>query len=857
MPALTTVVAIAVSCGVVFIVTTVVGTIVWVRIRQERLSLAVANSRDGPYVHGLQTFPTETLTELSREEGSALRQYGQLPYGRPNEWGLLASRESLVQSTADSEASPNFMEKARGLRRSLSQSLSRSQSARRSRSFVRPRRLSSLAPLKETTERASPPPHSAGAQDDDMPTSAVDGAFELPTERTPRHTPERDDEMSPSMDSSTRHMSGQWIGAHQRERSGSLFPVIEDNLLGFEQGRARGGSITAQSAGLMPEQPVPPPPSAYPPNRFRLSKNDSIGLSSLSLETADSSILDDGRRGSVGIDGDFVSPALPPCPTFAPYSANDVGRMEYDRRSFLPPSSIVPAPFIFPPNSPAREVQRIEPDRHSPRRSLTARSPSCSSGQVGPAPRRSESLSTTTTSQSRRESMYADLDQIPPLNPAPRNSALLPHFSQMQRHSVYGNPQREHDPFIASAHSVSGFIGSANAPSRRPNSFSIQEAHLQTSATHPRPPLPSAMKGGSGPRKGHRRQNCVRISIHPPITFGAPAFSPMVEEPEELDNGDRRRSEVSDLSTSNMSLLNSSVSSLSMNRSSYHELANDRPRTIEAPESRPISSYRSPSKKRKHSRHDSGDSVVSASDNDKTLPELVTSLPTTTESSMSRTPSPDKHAPLWTVPNHIASPTIYESSPSPGSPRRSAVKGPRSLSAKPGRNSFRALPLDENASSGTEDPVPRTKSMRRETITKSADSLQRAKSSSAVDSPLFTAGRIAVDMDRRNNRSSTTAQQFSSGANQTPWPHVGRIVPIWEDRAIEQRQSTQKPSVSLVNEPAELQGEVPPTPKRDPSRGRQMSRPAFTTPIKKTVGLGIGAATPGSLYDGDGFLKEG
>lgn len=850
MPALTTVVAIAVSCGVVFIVTTVVGTIVWVRIRQERLSLAVANARQGPYVHGLQTFPTETLTELSREEGSALRQYGQLPYGRPNEWGLLASRESLVQSTADSEASSNFMEKARGLRRSLSQSLSRSHSARRSRSFVRPRRLSSLAPLKEATERASPPP-----QDDDMPTSAVDGAFELPTERTPRHTPDRDEEISPSVDSSIRHMSGQWIGAHQRERSGSLFPVMEDNLQGFEQGRPRGGSITAQSAGLAPEQPVPPPPSAYPPNRFRLSKNDSIGLSSLSLETADSSILDDSRRASVGIDGDFVSPALPPCPTFAPYSANDVGRMEYDRRSFLTSSSNVPAPFIFPPNSPAREVQRVEPDRHSPRRSLTARSPSHSSGQVGPAPRRSESLSTTTTSQSRRESMYADLEQIPPLNTVTRNSALLPHFSQMQRHSIYGNPQREQDPFIASAHSVSGFIGNANAPGRRPNSFSIQETHLQTSATHPRPPLPSAMKGGSGPRKGHRRQNCVRISIHPPITFGAPAFSPMVEEPEEIDDGDRRQSEVSDLSTSNMSLLNSSVSSLSMNRTSYHELANDRPRTIEALESRSVSAYRSPTKKRKHSRNDSADSLASSVDNDKSLPELVTSLPTATESSMSRTPSPDKH-PAWIVPNFAASPTVYEISPSPGSPRRSAVKGPRIQPGKPGRNSFRASPLDENASSGPTDRVPRTLSMRRESTSRPADSLQRAKTC-AVDSPSSTTGRNT----NVEGRSSTTSQkqQQPPGVNQATRSHGGRIVPIWEDRGSERHQSAQKPTVSLVNEPAELQGEVSasPTPKRDPSRGRQMSRPAFTTPIKKTVGLGIGAATPGSLYDGDGFLKEG
>lgn len=697
-------------------------------------------------------------------------------------------------------------------------------------------------------------PHNTGVKDDDMPISAVNGAFELPTERTPRHTPERDDEGGPSVNSNSHHMSGQWFGAHQRDRSGSLFPVMEDNMHGFEQGRPRGGSITAQSAGLVPDQPVPPPPSAYPPNRFRLSKNDSIGLSSLSLETADSSILDDSRRASAAIDGDFVSPALPPCPTFAPYSANDVGRLEYDRRSVIPPNSVVPAPFIFPPNSPAREVQRVQPGRHSPRRSLTARSPSQSSDRISPIPRRSESLSTT-TNPSRRESMYADLETIPPLNPSTRNSALLPHFSQMQRYSMYGNLQREHDPFIASAHTVTGLVSNPNTPNRRPNSFSIHETHLQTSATHPRPPLPSAMKGGSGPRKGHRRQNCVRISIHPPITFGAPTFSPMVEEPEEADDCDRRRSEISDLSTSNTSLVNSSVSSLSMNRSSYQEFGNDRPRTIEVCESRPVS-YKSPSKKRKQALHDSTDSDVSAPDNDKTLLELVTSLPTAAESSMSRTPSPEKHALDWTVPSYTASPTTHENSSSPGSPRRSAVRGPRIQPGKSPRNSFRALSLEKSASSPT--GRPRAHSMRKEAISKPADSLRRPKSC-AVDSPSVTAG-LSTDKktDRPNSpQLSTAQQQLPPGISQTFRPQGGLVVPIFEDRVVQRRQSAQKPTVSLVNEPAELQGDASPTPKRDPSRGRQRSRSAYTTPIKKTVGLGIGAATPGSLYDGDGFLKEG
>ncbi|XHG00005.1 hypothetical protein AWENTII_003479 [Aspergillus wentii] len=133
MPALTTVVAAAVSCSVLFIVSAVVGTVVWVRIRKERLSMAVANARHGRFARGLQNFPADTVTELSREEGSALRQYGQLPYGRPTEWGLLASNDSLaLDDNADSETG-SFKEKARSLKRSLSLSRSKSKLSKMTR----------------------------------------------------------------------------------------------------------------------------------------------------------------------------------------------------------------------------------------------------------------------------------------------------------------------------------------------------------------------------------------------------------------------------------------------------------------------------------------------------------------------------------------------------------------------------------------------------------------------------------------------------------------------------------------------------------------------------------------------------
>ncbi|PWY90806.1 hypothetical protein BO70DRAFT_376647 [Aspergillus heteromorphus CBS 117.55] len=849
MPPLTTVIAIAVSCAVIFIVSAIVATVIWIRVRRDRLSLAVASAKNGRLA--LQ-YHAETLTELSREEGTALRQYGQLPYGKPSEWGVLSSRESLAQSPVDSEMSSPLIEKARDLRRSLSRSLS-ARSGRHSRNFLGPQRLSSLSPLTERSEKRYSGSPTVSGIDEGVVSSAVEGAFELPTETTPRHTPDREEDQARA-ELSIRPVSGGWPLMHHRERSGSLYPLMEDYQEGFHPPytRVRGGSITAQTSGSAPEQPVPPPPCAYPPNRFRLSKNDSICLSSLSLETADSSILDDSRRTSTNIDSDFTSPALPPCPTFAPFDANDVGRMEYDRRSFVTPSSVVPAPFIFPASSCAVwEGQKIEssPDRTSPRRSLTARSPTHSMERISPPPRRSESLSENRTK--RDSSLWVkplDLNRAPPLSAVGRNVGLLPHFSQMQRHTMHGDQRRDHDPFYSGA---GNFTTPNGQPRKRATSALIQDTSMQISTVHPKPPLPSALKGGSGSRKGHRRQNCVRISIHPPITFGGSVFSPTAEEPE-LEENDRRRSQGSGLLTPHVSL-DSTVSNLSMGRNSYQNQLKDRPRITEIPSDEPRNSYTAPPRKRRHAPADSKDSTLSI---EKMLPEVVTTLlPPKIDTSLSSTPSSEQNSPVWMIPNYNSSPTTHENASSPGSPRRSAVKGPRHPPAKSAaRSSYRSMnPLEDSAKSPSSPPVrfSRPQSTRREPTRKTSDPL-RAKNDKEV---------AAAHPNRRPSRKGPQQQRPSSaGVPKPPHANSGIIVPIWEDKAMDRKAPTR--STSVGSEPAELQGDSSPTrterakSQRSPPKSSHRARQEFRTPTKKTVGLGIGAATPASLYDGDGFLKE-
>ncbi|RAL12743.1 uncharacterized protein BO97DRAFT_470209 [Aspergillus homomorphus CBS 101889] len=877
MPPLTTVIAIAVSCSVLFIVAAVVGTVIWVRVRHDRLSLAVANAKHGQY--GLQHYQAETLTELSREEGSALRQYGQLPYGKPSEWGVLSSRESLPTSPADSESSSPRNEKARDGRRPMSRSLS-TRSSRASRGFLLPQRLSSLPPLTERYEKHYSSSPSVSCVNQRLSNSAVDGAVELPTETTPRHTPERDEEY-PRAELTMRPISGAWPLMHSRERSGSLYPVLEDNAdeINPPFARVRAGSITAQTAGTMPEQPVPPPPCAYPPNRFRLSKNDSVCFSSLSLETADSSILDESRRTSTNIDSDFTSPALPPCPTFTPFDANDVGRLEFDRRSFVTPSSVVPAPFVFPPTpSNVWEGQKVESGRTSPRRSLTARSPT-PVDRSSPPPRRCESVS---VGHSRHDSASSvkhwDLSNAPLLNAAGRNAALLPHFSQMQRGPMHAEQRRSHDPFYIGPTNAANTNGQA-ASRNRPASSATQESSMQSMNSIGKPPLTSAMRSGNSIRKGHRRQNCVRISIHPPVTFNGPVFSPTAEEPEDIEEGGFRRSQVADLSASSISLY-SNFSGLPASKNAQQSQQNDRLRGMDVSDDH-CGSRRGTPRKRKHTRGDSTDSMLSMIDAEKSLPEIVTTLPIPKiDTSLLNTPSPETSSPVWMMSSHASSPSTYENMSSPGSPRRSTVKGPRNQPGRQMRSNYRqSQPLEDNAKLSLRT-TSRPPQMRKDPARKPPEPAQRPKGDTQRTTPPQNqdqAGQVSPGSNPPPSAKQQPTQSLRQHRPQhrppppgnnpkSPIMQTGGIVSIWEDRPPELK-APPKPTLSLVKETADHPDELAEKRvERTNSQGPGDRSPAKSsnnrsnqepkTPTRRAVGLGIGAATPASLYDGDGFLKE-
>lgn len=892
---LSAVVAIAASGAAIFIVFSTVGIVVWVRIRKERHALKVLGFNHGQDDCGLRSFNGNTLTTLSHEEGSALRTHGQLPYGKPTEWGQLMSRESFLRKNHSDSSFP-LVEKARSLRHSIS----RSRSKRLSR-FSKHSRLSSMATVGEMNHQTSPP----SASTEDIPLSAVEGVLELPAERTPRQTPEISQDET-GFHLGMRPVSPAWPLPSQRERSG-LFPALghrnSHNMFDlpprvFEESptRVRGSSICSQSAGVVPDEPVPPPPpppAAFPADRFSYARNDSVmRLSSMSLDTTNSSILDDGRNGPRSADTELTSPTFASGGTFVPYSASDVG-VKNGRRSFIAASTNTTLPPMPMRNFPVRSSSTAEGRRKSsvdymsPRRSMTtaSRVPSNGSERFGGPPLRSESLSSNPPSRhaSLRRGAPIGMSGFQNVSSITRRSsnsqtAYVPHFSQFQQRPVYENKQ-QNDPFYGGSPVSTGTLFSVESPGQTTGS-SMPPSPMQRSSLSLRgAPLTSALKSsGSHRRKGHRRQNCVRISIHPPMTFGGPSFTPTVEEePEDTDQMEEVDLRESAVNGSELPVLPiNTLSPLPLSkRGSRRNKA--QPSTLgplaEEPQTH---ANRSPSKKRRYAASDAANSNLQF-EKDRGLPGLYTSLsPTLEATSLSHTPSPERIPPVWKV-SEVPSPT-YDSSPGTGSPRRSAVKGPRSQPAsapRPVRRSSTRAPenpsLDPFVTAGSPADISHITGTQGSDWRKSTDSMHRT----ATD---------ATDRGYRRFRDSRDSLASGLGSSSVaPSPAHGAKggakirstvrdrVTIWEDAnrggsppkaapaqlagSYHVGESNTSPTHAKNNLPRSLSNPVSPTRQQIPPTPTSACR-GMTTPTGKGLGIGIGCATPVSLYDGDGFLRE-
>lgn len=910
MVGLPIVIAVAVGCSAFLIVGAILGVVVWWRMRQDRLSLAMAHARQtithqGPVCSSL-------VTESPIESPLPTYPY---PYLR-HDYMPIGSQETIQPWPSQAKKSPPptlKKEKSKSIRRSISKSLSKSLSIGKNNKKPLQQEPMPVSPLDETF---LPPFPNAKEKE---PKSAIAGFSELPTEITPRNTPERErDDVIPLETLNGRPNSTAW-------------PLLQQDRISFVSGgqatifdrypsKLRSGSITAQTAGTVPEMPMPPLPVGLG-QPYQLSHEDSLmGMSSLSLETANSSILDEGLRRSMSVDGEHNhSPSLPPCPTFTPFSPYDIviggsvaRNCASQRRSQSQRLSSSTARLTY---MSAESSKGDLDDRISPRRSLTTRevSPQPSGWAASELPRRSETVNSS-SSAGRPNSRPAS--SISASSPGGRYSATGQGMYSRQEFGTQSNLKERYSMYETSQTKEENNAAFSKSVGDRPRSIQAQSPKA-TRDSPGRAPLPSAMKSAQNMRKGHRRQNCVRISIHPPITFSGPAFSPMPEEPEEVLDLEKDLGILKSQQQSNQ---------LSVRRTeSKYQPKHARHRSTGSIPEEPVILTDSPgtnsriprpsssNKKRRHSRTSSADDFF-MSENRVIIPDRCPGpVPEEEGHSLSSTPSPEKHEPLWSLPHSdafVGCSPILPTNASTGSPRRPAPKGPRIQPIRSQRNTVpypsTSQPIPNGvytftAGTSSREGSPTSKVGRSHTLAasptkdvrKSITLLRRMNSEAWDDESkqYRRMGRNASLKKPRINKFSTPPQSNRNSIMSND------SLTIWEDsseddasipppvrrknhpfKILERIDSEGTAEESMSNADAQRQQTIRQVPlsssivtfgdnehrvktNSDNNTDELVHKSAerasvISTPKTKAHGYGIMSLTPGSLYDGDGFLKE-
>lgn len=898
MLSLPVVVAVSVGCSALLIVTAILGVAVWWRKRQDRLSLAVAQVHHRASQQGQACSSFVTDSPLN----SPLPTY---PYGTRQEWAPLGSQETFQRPPSQQRISPPPLkkEKSKSIRRSISKSLSKSLSI--GRNSQKPIHMEPLPNLQPGPQKIVCPVYPDAKEKE--PKSAIAGFSELPTEITPRNTPERerDDILQLEMYNS-RPGSTAWPLLHSEQR---LSSVAGGQPTYFDQNhtRLRNGSITAQTAGTAPDMPMPPTPLNVSQS-YHFPREDSLmGMSSLSLETANSSILDGNLRRSMSVDHDFnYSPSLPPCPTFTPFSPYDIvigGSVARDCTSNRRTQSQRLSSSTAHLSSVSIEPGRGDP---SPRRSLTTREVSPQPPDwASRLPRRSETVLSSTSSAGRTGSR--PVSSVSGTSPNTFHSGQGLYSRQefgsqshrQERYSMYEKARGKEEPNIVFSQSLGDRPRSIQAPSPRGSRESLGRA-----------PLPSAMKSANSVKKGHRRQNCVRISIHPPITFGGPAFSPMLEEPEEVVDLEKdpvkptqRRQSIQSPSSGNRNLHHPGF------RERHHHPRHSRHRSTGSIKEEPTvlndtsldTNSRIPrprsSRKRPRSRTDFADDVFT-SENRIVIPNNIFSQPPD-ESQLLTTPSPERHEPLWSLPRSdefSGSSPQFPANASTGSPRRAAPKGPRNQPERQQKKTESSSSKIKIPGDGSPDRESPTQTGVNRSHTLAASPTRDVRKSITL---LRRMNSEACDEDsrsyRRMGRNASITRHCDRNVRMPPSNRNSVLsndsLTIWEDDSVTSPIVRQKnPPPFKILERIDSEGtveenlnsimesqmtltirQVPPSSSMTfEDRGRSDNRDnsddvapkhsnnitAMQTPNRKVQGYASAAATPGSLYDRDGFLKE-
>jgi hypothetical protein len=475
------------------------------------------------------------------EPRANLRRSTHLPYGVVSEsWAAIPSQETLPQyqrglandrpNAADAHI---HQQRRRSLRASFSSHSFSLPKTRRQKKIEKaiPLRAMPRSPLSAITEQSGTNTTEA---------SPSIGIAELPTEITPKSTPDRDGNIQPI----GRSLSPQWplTTSNKMSRNGAstIIPVPPSRNGTVVRMCSAGSSISpiqpsllprtisvASTVSIAPEDPLPPLPSITP-NQWRTGRKSRLRLSAASVDTIGSSVLGGERMSLSQPETDLTFPGL----GTPPIDLNPIGLQAYDQEI----QGWEPATVITTGSPKARHATKYR------------------TGKAGYGSLRA-SIGHSSSSQNAKSSQVTESRDGSSFIPRPLGSALNPVNVRGWRSNVSSraNSVRSFvspsvtDPTarmgsgykkgtVAARHSMyeqHTSIGRFNmdpdvlpcgqaSPPRRPassrpasiaseNPFHWDRNSLQTG-------LSSGLRTSPGSQhKGHKRQNCVRISNIPVV----------------------------------------------------------------------------------------------------------------------------------------------------------------------------------------------------------------------------------------------------------------------------------------------------------------------------------------------------
>ena len=463
--------------------------------------------------HGLDVDPPRLTERNSFMVGNeAARRSIGLPYGMTaSGWNTLPAHDTASPAASVAmfhpHMSPIIEEKRRTKRRSFSKQSFSIPKTRRQRKIDRAIPLSHMtrSPLSDITENTG--------SNADVASPAL-GITELPTEITPRQTPER------NAKTETR-TSIAWPLPVLKRRSQDHNTSIPERLAAAEQADVSDDAITPPKASLFPrsismssqmsaapDEPLPPLPTIQPTSKTPKRENSVSRYSGISSTTIGTSVL--GGRSTprlrlVGNDHALPGPGSSPNPPLSPsIDVHQKGLNAYDKAQA--------EPSILSYGSPAK---RLTP---------TARDSTAKMGSIHGSIDSSsllKSVLASAQSVSGRDNSDDGQDRLSWASSGSNTTSKTTDKRRIQRQSVNNKRKmlERHSMFESSPNVSSSQIPftADRSGSTTPRPISVDAATIiaEYFPNSKRSSVSSIISNSGSQIRGHKRQSCVRMSNLP------------------------------------------------------------------------------------------------------------------------------------------------------------------------------------------------------------------------------------------------------------------------------------------------------------------------------------------------------